>query len=508
MTQRMSHSSARSHASRVPHMPRALSHSANLLMVLRMQALMTRLSRRACRSACKNNDRGKELFLSLRTGLDLAFSALAGRAAMPRHELDGHRQPPDFVAGGPRPHAGSRISRTQALDLIRLDDLYRSCGQDLNRRRLDVVCPWRPFARTGAHCFSFGATAWRVAEPMAKSPREMGVVAKAAGVRDLGERLACLQRHAAMQKARSVIQTKRVNEFVAGRATRREQLLQVTQRNSRFGCDFARAEIRIGKAALDDVADTRKQSLRMARDGKRIGRRKQRAEEIVDRKLHVGIGWKDRRSVAFVGIPYKVEEQMRGRRFAARMQAAFRLASEMGQKQLARQLQTQPVRVAGRACRGPGCIEQCNIAHGELHGVVVLGHHRPAGNLKYRIVVICADETNIPLLPLGPVRIATGIHGRGPALDLELSRVQAAYSHGSHPTSKGAGVDDIRLVPAARSQKRCPRLEIQSWRSGKAGAPEYRRLRGRRRLGMTSAADIPAPGRTIQRAHERSFLLL
>jgi hypothetical protein len=65
-----------------------------------------------------------------------------------------------------------------------------------------------------------------------------------------------------------------------------------------------------------------------------------------------------------------------------------------------------------------------------------------------------------------------------------------------------ARVDDIRLVPAARSEERCPRLEIQSWRSGKAGGPEYRRLRGRRRLGMTSAADIAAPGGTIQRAHE------
>src|SRR5262249_40639171 len=43
---------------------------------------------------------------------------------------------------------------------------------NLNRWRLDVMCPWRPFACTGAHCFSFGATAWRVAEPMAKSPRE------------------------------------------------------------------------------------------------------------------------------------------------------------------------------------------------------------------------------------------------------------------------------------------------------------------------------------------------
>src|SRR5262249_25607195 len=114
-----------------------------------------------------------------------------------------------------------------------------------------------------------------------------------------------------------------------------------------------------------------------------------------------------------------------------------------------------------------------------------LGHHRPAGDLKYRIVVVGADETNIPLRPLGPISIATEIHGRETALDLELSHVQAAYGHGSHPTGKGAGVDDIRLVPATRSEKRCPRLEIQSWRSGKAGAAEYRRLRGRRRLRMT-----------------------
>src|SRR5215470_2007500 len=97
----------------------------------------------------------------------------------------------------PRPHAGSRISRTQALDLIRLDDLDRSYGQDLSSRRRDVVGPGRPFTRTGAHCFSSGVIARRVAEPMAKSPREMGVVAKAAGVRDLAQRLTCRQRRAA-----------------------------------------------------------------------------------------------------------------------------------------------------------------------------------------------------------------------------------------------------------------------------------------------------------------------
>lgn len=44
-----------------------------------------------------------------------------------------------------------------------------------------------------------------------------------------------------------------------------------------FDCDLARAEIWIGKAVLDDAADTRKQPVRMAGDGQRIGRRKQRA---------------------------------------------------------------------------------------------------------------------------------------------------------------------------------------------------------------------------------------
>src|SRR5262249_57232433 len=98
-------------------------------------------------------------------------------------------------------------------------------------------------------------------------------------------------------------------------------------------------------------------------------------------------------------------------------------------------------------------------AHGELHGLVVLSHHRPTGDLKYRIVVVDADETNIPLRPLGPVSIATEIHGRGAALDLELSRVQAAYGHGSHPTGKGTGGDDIRMGPATGSGGGCQRRQ-------------------------------------------------
>ena len=93
-------------------------------------------------------------------------------------------------------------------------------------------------------------------EPMAKFTREICVIAKAPGEGDLAQRLACSQRRPAMQKVRGVIQTKRVDEFAAGRSARREDLLEVTQRDSHFGCDLARAEIRIGEAVLDDTPDT------------------------------------------------------------------------------------------------------------------------------------------------------------------------------------------------------------------------------------------------------------
>src|SRR5262249_1784012 len=77
---RTSRSSARLRASRVPHTPRALSHSANLRMAPRMQALMIRLSMRACRSAGKSKDRGKELFLSNMVAPPRSVSQKAGRS--------------------------------------------------------------------------------------------------------------------------------------------------------------------------------------------------------------------------------------------------------------------------------------------------------------------------------------------------------------------------------------------------------------------------------------------
>jgi hypothetical protein len=55
----------------------------------------------------------------------------------------------------------------------------------------------------------------------------MSVVAKAAGVGDRAERLAHAQECPAMQEARGVIQTKRIDELTAGRAARRKELLDV-----------------------------------------------------------------------------------------------------------------------------------------------------------------------------------------------------------------------------------------------------------------------------------------
>src|SRR5499426_1323503 len=176
MTQRMSHSSARLHASRVPHVPRALSHSTNLLMVPRMQALMKRLSKWACRSACKNKDRGKELFRSdmvtppgdgfsnraevqrrrtrMSSGVRPRLASCSSSSSLsharmrclspnkPAHQarsgfqrsgrarghasarkLNGYRQPPDFVAEGAHVRTRARASAGHKLDLVRLDDL-------------------------------------------------------------------------------------------------------------------------------------------------------------------------------------------------------------------------------------------------------------------------------------------------------------------------------------------------------------------------------------------------
>ena len=68
----------------------------------------------------------------------------------------------------------------------------------------------------------------RMAEPAAKLSGEMGIVGKAAGVGDLADGLACVQEPPAMQLTRGMIQTDRMYEMSAGRATGHKELLKVT----------------------------------------------------------------------------------------------------------------------------------------------------------------------------------------------------------------------------------------------------------------------------------------
>jgi hypothetical protein len=80
---------------------------------------------------------------------------------------------------------------------------------------------------TGAHypvatgTASFGVNSRRMTKPMLKFSCEMNIVAKAAGVRNLAERLTCMERRPAIQKVRGMIQTNRIYQFAARRAARR-----------------------------------------------------------------------------------------------------------------------------------------------------------------------------------------------------------------------------------------------------------------------------------------------
>jgi hypothetical protein len=64
---------------------------------------------------------------------------------------------------------------------------------------------------------------------MAEFSCKMSVVAKAAGVGDFAERLACAQQRSAMQEMRGLIQTERIDEFTAGQAALGKKLLEVMQ---------------------------------------------------------------------------------------------------------------------------------------------------------------------------------------------------------------------------------------------------------------------------------------
>src|SRR6476620_9934798 len=101
---------------------------------------------------------------------------------------------------------------------------------------------------------------------------------------------------------------------------------------------------------------------------------------------------------------------------------------------------------------------------------------------------------------LGSVSVATEIHPCEPALNLERGRPETAYAEGPHPTGKGAGVGNFRLVPTTRAEKRSPPLEIQLWGLDKIGAPAHNRLRDWKRAEHRSFSRYPLTS-TIQLAH-------
>jgi hypothetical protein len=90
----------------------------------------------------------------------------------------------------------------------------------------------------------------RTTEPLAKFSCEMSVVAKATGIGDVAERTACAQQPPAMHQVRDVIQAKRIDEFTAGRAALRTELLYAAQRDPCFVGDLGRAEIGSAKRPL------------------------------------------------------------------------------------------------------------------------------------------------------------------------------------------------------------------------------------------------------------------
>src|SRR5262245_66497125 len=92
--------------------------------------------------------------------------------------------------------------------------------------------------------------------------------------------------------------------------------------------------------------------------GHRLGRCKECSDEIIDRQLHVGIGWRERRFFRSVGAPYEIEEQASGSRAGAPVNSSLRLESEMGNQRFARQAQRNGVpwltTGGGAICHGPG----------------------------------------------------------------------------------------------------------------------------------------------------------
>jgi hypothetical protein len=129
----------------------------------------------------------------------------------------------------------------------------------------------------------------------------------------------------------------------------------------------------------------------------------------------------------------------------------------MGNQRLTRQAQRNRIpRLAatvGAVCHGPGRIDERNIAHDELHRLIIVDHGQLAVRGKEREVMVCTVEANIPISPLDPLSIGPNIERR-----------EAADGYRANPAGKGIGFDAFRVVaPTHRTEQISPRLVFQSW---------------------------------------------
>ena len=112
----------------------------------------------------------------------------------------------------------------------------------------------------------------RAAEPLLEFPRKKPVVAEAGSKCYLAQRQVLGKQVPAMQQALGMRQAQRLYELAARSPLRREQFLEVAQRDPGFRGHLARTEIRIGKSRSDDAADFGEQLFGMKGGGCRIGR--------------------------------------------------------------------------------------------------------------------------------------------------------------------------------------------------------------------------------------------
>ena len=166
-------------------------------------------------------------------------------------------------------------------------------------------------------------------ESAAKLASEMRVIAKAAGMRDLADRLLRMELSASVQKLRRLVQAKRLNKLREGRPPHCEQLLEVAHGDAGLRRHIAGFEVRFGVSTPGDSAKTGEQLVAVPRDDMRIRGREHRRHEVVDHGAHIRIGC---RPICFgyaSCIPTHLTEKSTGERIAAG-RCCRRLETEMG----------------------------------------------------------------------------------------------------------------------------------------------------------------------------------